>query len=116
MRIRRGDTVQVIAGDDAGSTPRRVMQVLSGGHQVLIEGVNRVFKHVRRGHPKSPRGGRLAREMPIDTSNVMLYCEACSRGVRIGYRISDDGSKGRYCKSCGGPLGAVSPPKSRRAK
>ncbi len=116
MRIRRGDSVQVIAGDDASPTPRKVIQVVNGGQRLLIEGVNRVFKHVRRGHPKSPQGGRLQLEMAIDSSNVMLYCDACSRGVRAGYRYTDDGSKERHCRVCGHSLGTVSPPKSQYAK
>ena len=72
---------------------------------MLVEGVNRVYKHVKRGHPKSPQGGRLSREMPIDISNVLLYCDACSRGVRIGYRYEADGSKVRHCKKCNKSLG-----------
>ncbi len=115
MKIRRGDMVQVIAGDDASSTPRRVVQVLNNGRKLLVEGVNRVYKHVKRGHPRSPQGGRLQLEMPIDTSNVQLYCENCGRGIRAGYRFTDDGTKERYCKKCGASAGLVSPPKARYA-
>lgn len=115
MKIRRGDSVVVTAGNDASSSPRRVVQVLDGGKKLVVEGVNRVFKHVRRGHPRSPQGGRLNLEQPIDASNVMLYCGACHRGVRVGYRYVADGSKERYCKKCGGGLGNVSPPRSRHA-
>lgn len=116
MKIRRGDSVVVICGDDAGPTPHRVVQVLKGGKKLVVEGVNRVYKHVRRGHPKSPQGGRLNLEMPIDSSNVMFYCGSCSRGVRVGYRYTDDGSKERYCRSCGAGHGAVGRPKARYAK
>ena len=114
MKIKRGDMVQVVAGDDAGPTPRKVIQVLEGG-KLHVEGVNRVYKHVRRGHPKSPQGGRLNLEMPIDASSCMLYCEPCGRGTRVGYRYLDDGGKERFCKKCGGSLGTVSPPKARYA-
>ena len=118
MRIRRGDQVVITTGEDEGLTPRRVIQVLDGGRKLVVEGVNRVFKHVRRGHPKSPSGGRLNLEMPIDSSNVMLYCNSCSppRGVRVGFHYTDDGSKERICRKCGASLGRVSPPKSRHAK
>ena len=116
MRIRRGDMVQVVAGDDAGQTPRRVVQVLDGGKKLLIEGVNRSYKHVRRGHPKSPQGGRLELEMPIDSSNVLLYCDNCSLGRRTGLNYRDDGTKERICKKCGNSLGRVSGPKARYAK
>ena len=115
MKIQRNDSVIVIAGDETGAAPRRVIQVLGGGRKLLVEGVNRVYKHVKRGHPKSPQGGRLNLEMPIDSSNVMLYCGACSRGVRVGFRYSDDGAKERFCRSCSQSLGAVSPPKASRA-
>lgn len=115
MKIKRGDMVQVVVGDDAGGQPRKVLQVLDEGRKVVVEGVNRVYKHVRRGHPKSPQGGRLSREMPIDISNVLLYCNSCNRGVRVGYEYQADGSKRRRCKKCRGDLGAVSPPKARYA-
>lgn len=115
MRIRRGDLVQVLIGDDAGQEPRKVLQVLRTKGKVLVEGVNRVYKHVKRGHPKSPQGGRLSREMPIDISNVALYCTACGRGVRVGLKYTADGSKIRVCKNCRADLGTVSPPKARYA-
>lgn len=116
MKIKRGDMVQVTVGDDAGNEPRKVLQVVDRGKKLLIEGVNRVYKHVRRGHPKSPQGGRLSREMPVDVSNVLLYCNACGRGVRVGFKITEDGGKIRICKRCDTNLGTVSPPKASRAK
>ena len=115
MKIKRGDLVQVVTGNDAGPTPRRVIQVHDNG-KLTVEGINRVFKHVRRGHPKSPQGGRLDLEMPIDSSNCMLYCDACQRGTRVGYRFTPDGAKERFCKKCGGAQGTVSPPKARYAQ
>jgi large subunit ribosomal protein L24 len=116
MKIRKGDQVQVVAGDNSGKRPRRVIQVLSDGRRLVIEGVNRVYKHVRRGHPKSPSGGRLQLEMPIDSSNCMLYCDTCSRGVRVGLRYAADGRKERFCKRCTSALGDVSRAKARYAK
>lgn len=115
MKIKRGDMVQVLVGDDAGGSPRKVLEIVNGGKKVVVEGVNRVYKHVRRGHPKSPQGGRLSREMPIDISNVLLYCNACGRGVRVGFNYKADGSKCRHCKKCQADLGMVSPPRSRYA-
>jgi len=115
MKIRRGDNVQVMSGDDAGPTARKVLQIIPGGRKIVVEGVNRVYKHVRRGHPRSPQGGRLSKEMPIDISNVLLYCESCGRGVRVGFRYEADGSKVRQCKICENSLGVVAPPKARYA-
>jgi len=123
MKIRRGDSVLVIAGNtasDAGNraslTPHKVVQVLDGGKKVTIEGVNEVLKHVRRGHPKSPQGGRLKLEMPIDSSNIMYYCSTCSTGTRLGYQYGDDGSKQRICRKCKTVIDTVSPPRKSYAK
>lgn len=115
MKIKRGDLVEVIAGDEADRAPRKVLQIVADGRKLLVEGVNRVYKHVKRGHPKSPQGGRLSREMPIDISNVLLYCDACNRGVRVGFQYEADGSKVRQCKRCKKVLGAVSKANPRYA-
>jgi large subunit ribosomal protein L24 len=115
MKIKRGDSVVVISGDDAAATPRRVSQVLEGGRKVVIEGVNLAFKHVRRGHPKSPQGGRLRLEAPLDSSKVMYYCDTCQRGVRLGLRFDADGAKERFCRKCGKSVGLVSPARANHA-
>ncbi len=115
MKIKRGDLVQVMVGDDAGGAPRKVLQILDDGRKVLVEGVNRAYKHVKRNHPRSPQGGRLSREMPVDISNVLFYCTACNRGVRVGYQYTADGSKFRICKKCTRVIGLVSPANPRRA-
>lgn len=116
MKIKKGDSVIVIAGDDRSATPRRVIQVLDGGRKVLVQGVNQVWKHVRRGHPKSPQGGRLHLDMPIASSNVMFYCESCHQGTRLGLRYTDDGAKERFCRKCNKAVGTVSPPKAAYAR
>src|SRR5262245_13212110 len=115
MKIKKGEMVQVTSGDDAGETPRKVLQGGDGGKKVVVERVNRVYKHVKRGHHRSPQGGRLSLEMPIDISNVLLYCNACGRGVRVGFKYKADGSKVRQCRRCQAELGLVSPPNPRYA-
>ena len=80
---------------DASNQYVKEISVVQGGTKVLVEGVNRVYKHVRRGHPKSPQGGRLSREMPIDISNVLLYCNSCGRGVRLRRHLSGNASAAR---------------------
>ena len=92
-----------------------MLRVLPARNKIVVEGVNRVYKHLRPSQ-KNPQGGRLSKEMPIDVSNVMLYCSKCNRGVRFGRRFTDDGQKQRYCKSCGASLGNVGPRKPARAK
>jgi large subunit ribosomal protein L24 len=116
MKIVRGDLVVVIAGNAKSPTPHKVTAIQEDGRKVVVEGVNTVLRHVKRGHPKSPQGGRLSKELPIDISNVMLYCEACGSPTRVGYRYADDGSKERFCKKCQARISKVSPPNPKRAK
>jgi large subunit ribosomal protein L24 len=119
MHIRKDDQVEVIAGDDKGSPKERkiakVLRVIPARNKIVVEGINRVYKHLRPSQ-KNPQGGRLSKEMPIDVSNVMLYCSKCNRGVRIGRRFTDDGQKQRFCKLCGISLGNVGPRKPAHAK
>lgn len=117
MKIRRGDEVVVIAGDDSSNQPRRVVAIDRAKGLIVVEGVNQVYKHVRRGHPKSPQGGRLHVEMPISISNVRFHCSSCKKpqGVRLGYRYLEDGSKERYCRNCNASAGAVSGPRAAYA-
>jgi large subunit ribosomal protein L24 len=115
-KIRSGDLVQVMVGDDASKEPKKVKEIVADGRKVVVEGVHRVYKHVRKGHPKSPGGGRISLELPIDISKVLLWCEKCARGVRVGFKYEADGSKFRVCKKCDGDLGRVSPPRAAYAK
>jgi len=105
VKIVRGDLVVVISGDDkeldkSSPTPRRVLRVLPQKGKVVVEGVNLVWKHVRRSQ-KHPRGGRIQKEMPVDISNVMLWCDNCHRPVRVRMGYDESGQKQRYCKRCG---------------
>jgi large subunit ribosomal protein L24 len=113
MHVKKDDQVQVLTGDDRGKTGR-VLEVLPGEGKVIVEGINRVYKHLKPSQ-KNPQGGRLSKEMPVDASNVLLYCPTCRRGVRLGHRYGDDGHKERYCKRCGHNLGRLSGPRPRYA-
>ncbi len=113
MRIRTGDTVEVITGEDQG-VRAKVLRVQRDAGKVVVEGVNRVLKHVRRSQ-KNPQGGRLSREMPIQISNVLLVCDRCDKATRVGVRFLDDGAKERFCKKCGASLGQIGRTKSRAA-
>ncbi len=114
MHFRKDDTVQVIAGEDAG-TIARVLRVIPETNKVVVEGVNRVYKHMKPNR-RNAQGGRLQKEMAIDASNVLLHCATCRRGVRVGRRYADDGHKERYCKSCQNSLGTLSKPRKSYAK
>ena len=112
MHIRRGDMVEVVAGDDRSRGGSRmiakVLRVLPKENKVVVEGVNKVFKHVRASQ-RNPRGGRLSREMPIHASNVLLYNPEVGRGVRTGTRVNDRGDKVLYCKKTGKELRVIRP-------
>ena len=114
MHIRKDDMVEVIRGDDSG-TRGRVLRVDRAAGTVVVEGVARVYKHVRRSQ-RNPQGGRLSRETPIPLCRVMLVCQSCSAAVRTGVRLVDDGGKVRICRKCGAQTGQISPPKTSRAK
>jgi large subunit ribosomal protein L24 len=111
MHIKTNDTVEVIAGDDKGERGK-VLTIDRREGRLIVEGVNRVYKHVRKSQ-KNPQGGRLSKEMPVRISNVLLLCNRCGKGVRTGARFAKDGSKERYCKKCGTALGTISPPKNK---
>jgi large subunit ribosomal protein L24 len=107
MHIRTNDNVIVISGDDKGERGK-VLSIDREKGRLVVEGVNRVYKHVRRSQ-KNPQGGRLSKEMPIQISNVLLFCNRCNRGVRTAARLAKDGRKERYCKKCGTSLGEIAP-------
>ena len=114
MRVKVNDTVEVIAGNDKGSRGK-VLTVNKKTGKVVVEGMNLVYKHVRRSQ-KNPQGGRLSKEMPIQVANVMVVCEKCGKPSRTGYRYAKDGSKERFCKKCDGSMGEVAPPKEAYAQ
>jgi large subunit ribosomal protein L24 len=114
MHVKKDDTVEIRTGDDRGKTGR-VLEVLPTKGKVIVEGINRVYKHLKPNR-QNPQGGRLSKEMPVDASNVLLFCPTCRRGVRIGKRYGDDGHKERYCKQCGNGLGRLSKARPRYAR
>ena len=113
MLIRTGDTVEVIAGNDRG-VRSRVIKVDRTTGKALVEGVNRVKKHIRRSQ-KYPQGGVLSKEMPVQLSNLQYFCGFCTRPVRLGVRFLNDGSKERFCRKCGTSAGLVAPRKKAHA-
>jgi large subunit ribosomal protein L24 len=115
MHIRKGDVVEVISGDDTG-TRGKVLSVDRKHGKVVVEGVNKVYKHVKRGHPKSPQGGRLHKELGIDVSNVALICPQTNKPTRVRVVINADGSKDLVAKKSGATVRQLSPAKASRAK
>ncbi len=114
MLIREEDEVLVIRGVDKG-TRGKVLNVDREAGRVVIEGVNKAYKHVRRS-AKNPQGGRLSKEMGISISNVMMICPQTGKRTRVGVRYLKDGSKERFAKVSGVSLGVIAPPKARYAQ
>lgn len=112
MLIKAQDMVQVMVGDDAGQRGR-VLSVDRQSGKMIVEGVNLVYKHVRRSQ-RNPQGGRLSKEMPIQISNAQFVCDKCGRPVRLGTRIDADGAKYRFCRKCGTKVSLISPAKAGR--
>ncbi len=99
MRIKKGDTVVVIAGKDKGKTGK-VLQVLPKENRVIVEGINIITKH-QRPDQQLQQGGIINREAAIHASNVMLWDKNTDQGVRVGYKFLEDGQKVRVNKKTG---------------
>lgn len=116
MHVKKDDLVVVIAGDDADpKRARKVLRVVTKTNKVVVEGVNRVYKHVRaRADRRNPQGGRLSKEMPIAVSNVLLFCSKCGFGVRTRTKANAAGQKERHCVKCDTSLGVVGAKKKKK--
>ncbi|KPU26769.1 50S ribosomal protein L24 [Caloranaerobacter sp. TR13] len=99
MNVKKGDTVVVISGKDKGKKGK-VLTAMPKRNRVIVEGVNMQTKHTKPSQ-KSPQGGIIHQEGPIHVSNVMLYCDKDKKGVRVGYKVLENGEKVRVCKKCG---------------
>ena len=104
LKIRKGDTVAILAGKDAGAQGR-VLEVFPKKNRVIVEGVNRATLHEkismdRRGTQK---GGIEHKEAAVNVSNVALVCST-DGPTRVGYRVEENGAKVRICKKCGGEI------------
>jgi len=113
MLIHTGDLVEVRTGNAKG-TRAKVLSVQPDDGKIVVEGVNRVYRHMKRSQ-KNPQGGRLSREMPISVSNVLVVCSACSKATRVGLQVEADGSKARVCKKCNAKISVVRPPRAAKA-
>jgi large subunit ribosomal protein L24 len=103
--VKKGDTVQVIAGKDKGLTGK-VIAADPETNRVLVEGANRIKKHtkVTQSARGSQQGGIVTQEAPVHVSNVQVVCPNCSKPTRVGYRKNDEGRSVRTCRKCGGDV------------
>lgn len=127
MRIRKNDQVVLIkaitgakqvdrraVGKEEKGSVARVLKVIPDSDRVIVEGVNYVYRHVRKSQ-KHPQGGRVTKEAAIPLSTVMLYCPKCNGPARVRKQIVDKtDARGkrrrdvlRICKKCGETLGGA---------
>lgn len=105
MNIKKGDTVQVIRGNERHSKARgKVLEVLQDDQRVRVEGIRVVKRHIKRGRdPQLQEGGIVERPGSIALANVMLVCPKCSTPTRVGRKLVGEGDKQksvRTCKQC----------------
>jgi len=103
--VRKGDQVMVIAGNDKGKTGQ-VLRVDPKRGKVLVQGVNRVYRHLRPSR-RHPQGGRIQKEMPIHISNVLPVDPKTGQPSRVGFRLDAEGNKERIARKSQESLGAI---------
>ncbi len=103
INLKKNDTVEVIAGRDAGKQGK-VLKVIPEKNRVIVQGVGFVKRHTRPNPQRNIKGGIAEREAPIHASNVMIVCGECGKRTRIGHKILADGRKARVCRHCEGVL------------
>lgn len=98
-KIKVKDKVQVLAGKDKGKIGV-VKKIIRKKDRVIVDQINLVKRHVKGNPYTGQAGGIQEKEAPIHISNLAVICNSCSKATRVGYRLSDDGKKVRYCKKC----------------
>ena len=101
MKIKKGDNVQVLAGNDKGKTGE-VLQVIPKENKVIVKDVNIRKRHVKP-RKQGEEGGIIASEVAINASKVNVVCPKCGKTTRVGYKVEKD-KKTRICKKCGANL------------
>ena len=98
-KLKTEHNVLVIAGKDKGKIGR-ILKVFPKENRAIVEGVNRIKKHVKP-TPRNPQGGIIEVFGKVHISNLMLVCPKCKKPTRVGIKILEDKRKLRYCKKCG---------------
>src|SRR4249920_765978 len=106
MFIRKDDIVVILAGDDKGKRGK-VLRVQRANNKVVVEGVNRVYRHLKPSK-RNPQGGRLSKEMPVSATNVMFIDPVQNKPTRVGVRYLGDGSKELFAKKSGSRIRVLS--------
>ena len=98
MKIRKNDTVLVIAGKDKGKKGK-VRFAYPKDERILVEGINFIKRH-SKARKQARQAGIIDLEAPVHVSDVMLLCDKCNHPTSIGFRFLEDGKKVRICRSC----------------
>ena len=98
MKVKKGDTVQVLSGNDKGKKGE-VLEVIPKDSKVVVKGVNVRKKHIKP-RKQGEEGGIIPVECAIDSSKVNVVCPKCGKSTRVEYKVEDD-KKVRICKKCG---------------
>jgi large subunit ribosomal protein L24 len=102
MRVRKGDTVQVLTGKNRGKRGQ-VMLAFPRKGTVVVDGANMVKRNTKaRG--QTMQGGIIDKDMPLPVSSVAIVCASCGRPSKIGVRVDETGRKLRFCRRCGSDL------------
>jgi len=104
MRIKKGDSVLVIAGDDRGKTGK-VLKVFPDKNRAIVEGVNFIKRHSRQTR-RAQKGGIIEKEAPVNVSNLLVFCSKCSSPTKVSFKVlqgetGEKPSKVRICRKCG---------------
>ena len=100
--LKKNDTVEVIAGKDAGRRGK-ILKVFPKKSRVIVQGAGFIKRHTRPNPQRNIKGGIAEREAPIHISNVMIVCNECGP-TRVGHKLLEDGRKVRICRKCEGVL------------
>src|SRR3984885_6981052 len=101
--IKRGDQVRVMTGRDRGKTGR-VLGVNPSKRTITVEHAGMIKRNTKANPSKNVKGGGVEKEGSIAISNVLLYCDGCNKGTRLGHKLLPDGTKVRVCRNCGNTL------------
>lgn len=99
MRLKKNDTVRVIAGEDKGKEGK-ILKVFPDKGRIIVEKVNLIKRHTRPSK-SLPQGGIIEKEAPINATNVMLVCPKTGKPTRIGSQVLSDGSRARVSRKSG---------------
>ncbi len=98
IRLRKNDLVEVTTGKEQGKTGK-ILKVIRGKNQVLIEKVNLIKRHTRPS-PTTGQGGIVEKEAPVYVSKVKLICPKCATSTRFRITVTGEGKKARVCLKC----------------